>query len=1291
MKKNTKRKYQGIMKTCICVVLSLVLAVGMLPNGIYAEELEIPEVEVLEVESTETESAAPDTAYSVENIEINQGFSKHTKREGGEQTLIREFAANKDTAIMMKIPGSDGLTQEEARERANDFEIEVYPVVGGRESDDYELYDSLEDRGFNVIRIYDKDCNPEAGWYLEFIINKGFSKGVYNFRIINSEGEKVGEASGIKFYETKDLNILILPVKAKWGNDAAAPEPGVYSCKDGQFEYFGGEKRNWSQLRDTVREYLMDTYPTANVTVTEGKEINASKMDLITNNGMYNLWQEACKRQVKTRSGKDKYDLILAFVQYRQGEDGRIQGYTYRRPANIITYSDGDMLPTVGHEIAHCFEIGDDYKGGTYNPDVNLPPRGYYGDSWDFQTKITITEGDWQDPEMYKNSTSDKKKNDINTRATGTMIPLSLHPFSLSRDKIITWEGVDEDGGSKGTVFPTMCFMSSGFNGTDNYWNSSVNWDHLLKSLIKKDSKGNKKEDAQPETDSFSNVDVFMESQNDDMSSDDIISEDDIYYDDDYRFGESNMVEVSGRIQTVGETQTVTMDPMFSFEGDLEYIEPLEDEYEDSEEVYTFAALDENGNIIKSPVDGEHAAVEFYAGRVPCGYMDDSVDCTGDFVFDAEYPEGTADFAIMKGRLATATPGQSIWRASSDPLFAGAFDAAPVGSLESSEFNEETGEFRVKWNVEYPDVNRQLYSEVYYYPEGDDGDGYFVCCSDDQIWKDGEVSFLTEEYATDECPDGWTRNAYVLISVTNGINATDIYSDDNELTLGGNRSEIILSGSGIKKETIDGETIYSAVYTGKEITPQATVKALDPYKGNYVTLKKDVDYTVTYNDNVNKGIASVSVQGIGAWGGKNTHEFEISAKKIDGTPGSIPDMKYTADLDGAVAPYLMITDKNGNQLVYEDDFTVKYTVDGKTDEKLSELITADPAEKKEVTVTYCGTGNYTDTLKKTVKFNVLPTSSATVLLSQENTTITLKSDYFDYTGKPIKASIKMVTVNGTPLKTSDYSVVYTNNTAIGTARVTVIGKKNYAGSAYNTYEIKSKQVTSLSVKGLVNQTYTGKEIDVNTLPIEVKAGGITLKKGRDYTVSSVPGCNYKDVTTSQIKKDKKAPAVEIKLVELSDKELRKTKAADRPIVRWKTGTAESKKTVLKTFSIVAIKLNSQAVSAVQKSSDQSVNIVKSADGTKTIATLRSATKEEAKNNKKYSFVIEGSEDSLEKNAILTDALTLKTSDLELKPDTDYTTTVSKTANGKIGSITIKAVKNGICTGSRTIKFLYTKK
>ncbi|MBO4267294.1 MAG: hypothetical protein J5910_08935 [Lachnospiraceae bacterium] len=1288
MKKDMIRKHKGIIKAGICITLSFVLAGGMLPNGIYAKESEIPEVEV--VDAVDADSI-PDSAKAVEDIEINQGFSKHTKREGGKQTLIREFAANKDTAIMMKIPDSETLTQDEARERAKNYDIGIYPVFGGRESDDYVLYDSFDDFNFNVIKLYDEDCNPESGWYLEFIIYNGFNQGVYNFRITDSEGEKVGEASGIRFYETRDLNILIVPVKAYWGMAVAAPAPGAYSCKDGQFEYFGGEKRNWSQLRDTIKEYLMDTYPTANVNVTEGKEINASKMDLCTNDGRYDLWKAAKARQAKNRFGEDKYDLILAFVQFRQGDKGNIQGYTYRRPANIITYSDGDMLPTVGHEIAHCFEIGDDYYGGTYNPDVNLPPKGYKGDSWDFQSKITIDEGDWQDPEMYRDSTTDDKKSSINTKATGTMIPLSLHPFSLSRDKIITWEGVNEDGDSIGTVFPTMCFMSSGFAKTDNYWNSSVNWDHLLKSLIKKDKKGKYKEDDQLESDSLSNVDVFMESQNADMASDGIITEDDIYYDDDYRFGESNMVEVSGRIQTVDDKQTVTMDPMFSFEGDLEYIEPLEDEYKDSEEVYTFAALDEEGNIIKSPVDGEPAAVEFYAGRVPCGYMDESVDCTGDFVFDAEYPEGTADFAIMKGRIATATPGQSIWKASEDPLFAGAFEASPSGGLESSEYNEVTGEFRVKWNVEYPDVNKKLYSEVYYFPEGDDGDGYFVCCSDDQIWKDGDVSILTENYSTEECPGGWTRNAYVWIRVSNGINAVDIYSDDNELTLAGNRSEITLSGSGIKKETIDGVSIYSAVYTGKEITPQAAVKAYDPYKGDFVTLKKDVDYTVTYNDNVNTGIASVSVQGIGAWVGKNTQEFEISAKKIDGTPESIPDMKYTSDLDGTVCPYLMITDKSGSQLLFEDDFTVKYTVDGKTDEKLSALITADPAEKKEVTVTYCGTGNYTDTLKKTVKFNILPSGSATVVMSQENTTITLKADYYDYTGKPIKASVKAVTVNGTPLKSSDYSVIYTNNISIGTARVTVIGKKNYAGSAYKTYEIRAKQVTSLSVKGLVNQTYNGKEIDVNTLPIEVKAGGITLKKGRDYTVSAVEGCNYKNVTTSQIRKDKKAPAVAIKLVELSDQELRKTKAADRPIVRWKTGTAESKKTVSKTFQIVAIKLNSQAVSAVQKNSDKSANIVKSADGTSTIATLRSVTKEEAKNNKKYFFVIEGTADSLEKNAVLTEALALKTNDLDLKPGTDYITTVSSAGSGKIGSITIKAVKNGICTGSRTIKYLYTKK
>ena len=333
------------MKKFLCVVLSIVLSIGVLPYQAFAEEVVSEEVAVeavSEEEVSEAVSKAPSEVADLsgslaEHIEINQGFSKHTKREGGEQTYISEFAAGKTTAIMMKIPGSESMTKDLATDLAETYIIKVNAVVNGRESDDFELYDTLEDRSIKVIKAYDRDCNPESGWYLEFILDEGFSKGVYNFRITdNSDEEIIGESLGIRFYDTTDLSVLIVPVNAYWGKaipGQAAPRAGAYSCKDGQFTDFNGNKRNWSELRGTIETYLKDVYPTANVKVAEGKEIDAKKMDLCTNDGMRNLWRAACKRQVKTKNGKDKYDIILAFVQYRQGKDGRTQGYTYTRHA----------------------------------------------------------------------------------------------------------------------------------------------------------------------------------------------------------------------------------------------------------------------------------------------------------------------------------------------------------------------------------------------------------------------------------------------------------------------------------------------------------------------------------------------------------------------------------------------------------------------------------------------------------------------------------------------------------------------------------------------------------------------------------------------------------------------------------------------------------------------------------------------------------------------------------------------------------------------------------------------
>lgn len=1321
-----------MMKRLLCMILTLTMIAGGMHYEVFAESLlqdnEADTGYELHVEeSSQTDAAktlieemsgadltgdltedtlaaeaedtpAADTASEkVEAVEINQGFSLHTKREGGQETLIRDFVALKKTAIIMKIPGSESYTQEDAEDEASDYTLEVRAVSGGRESDDCELCDTLDNLEVTVTRLYDSDCNPESGWYLSLNINEGFSKGVYNFRIKDENDTVIGENLGISFYDTRNLNILILPAKAYWGRQTAAgaPKKGAYSCKDGQFRDVNDELRDWKDLKGAISDYLKDVYPVVDVNITEGKELDASDCDLCTKEGRYYLWDAACKRQTKSK-GKDKYDLILAFVRYRQGENGTTQGYTYNRPANIITYTDGDMLPTIAHEIAHCYDIGDEYDGGTYNPEVNLPPYGYEGTSWDGKYEIKIKSGDyWKDPRMYVRTSTDPKKNKVNVDATGTMVPLSLHPYSLSRETALRWEGIDANGKVTGEyIYPTMSFMGSGFDKAMNYWNTSVNWDHLLKSLVIKGKKNpNGVSQAAPEE--YSNADVYEESLIADGvdGEDDIIDEDDLYYGDEYRFGGSRMVEVYGWIVKDGDNLKVEMDPMFSFDGDLEYIEPLEDINKGSEDIYTFAALDKDGKVIVSPVDGEYAVKEFNAGFY-CLTLKTMLD-EANFNFDAEYPEGTADFAIIKGELNEdgTYDGQVIWKASEDENFAGDFSKKPDGYLNYADVNDTTA--TLEWDVYYPESSEEpydykdkdLYTEVYYFPEGDDGAGYYVACSDDEDWEEGYISFDTGDYDAQ-----WTRDAYVWVKVTNGINSTDIYSDDNEINL--SRSTIELAGSGIKAVKNADMTVYTAGYTGSEIRPQTTVKAYDPFTGRYVSLKRDVDYTVSYEDNTDAGFGTVIIRGIGDYTGRNTQVFEITGKKLEGVPADIPDMKYTEGLDEALVPYLIVTDKAGRQLIFDEEFTVEYTVGDKTDESLSKLITP-PDKKIAVTVTYKGLGNYTDELKETVQFNVLPKDAPDVYqLSNENTEITLKFDSAEYTGKPVKPAVSSVVFKSGDeqirLKSSEYKVVYSNNVSLGTARVTVIGKNTCVGSAYKTYEIKAKQVTSVSITGLKNRPYTGNETDIDSLPITVKAGGLTLKKGRDYTVEAAG--NWVDITTKQIKKAGQAPTVIVKLVDLPEAKKAGTKPANRPIVRWADKVSDSKKTVKKSFAIVPIALKADAVTVLTKSNEVSQNKVKSPDGTKEIGTIRRASKDElAKGKKKYAFVITGEDDALVKNAVITDAIVVKTLERELAAGEDYTVSVSAAKKDKIGTITLKAVKNGICTGSKKINFLYTKK
>ena len=74
------------------------------------------------------------------------------------------------------------------------------------------------------------------------------------------------------------------------------------------------------------------------------------------------------------------------------------------------------------------------------------------------------------------------------------------------------------------------------------------------------------------------------------------------------------------------------------------------------------------------------------------------------------------------------------------------------------------------------------------------------------------------------------------------------------------------------------ETKYSNYgYTGKEIKPLIKV-----YTVNGTRLKEGVNYTVSYSDNVNVGIATITVTGIGQYFGTENYTFRIRPKILTG-------------------------------------------------------------------------------------------------------------------------------------------------------------------------------------------------------------------------------------------------------------------------------------------------------------------------------------------------------------------------------------------------------------------------
>lgn len=252
-------------------------------------------------------------------------------------------------------------------------------------------------------------------------------------------------------------------------------------------------------------------------------------------------------------------------------------------------------------------------------------------------------------------------------------------------------------------------------------------------------------------------------------------------------------------------------------------------------------------------------------------------------------------------------------------------------------------------------------------------------------------------------------------------------------------------------------------YNGTALTPEVTVT------DGEVVLKKDVDYTVKYSDNVNAGTAQVIVEGKGNYKGTKRTSFIIQAKAID-------EVKI---LDVADCVY------NGKE--WKPDVVVK---DGSTILKQSteyRVTYENNVNAGSGTIMITGTGNYKG--EKEISFTILAKNMQEVSDIQVDDQI--------YTGEALTPEVVVKDGKKVLEKDTDYSVEYLNNTEVGEATAVVSGIGNYTGTKSVMFHI-GKDLEDVSVGKIENQTYTGKAL---TPDVILKDKDIFLKKDVDYTVS----------------------------------------------------------------------------------------------------------------------------------------------------------------------------------------------
>ena len=240
------------------------------------------------------------------------------------------------------------------------------------------------------------------------------------------------------------------------------------------------------------------------------------------------------------------------------------------------------------------------------------------------------------------------------------------------------------------------------------------------------------------------------------------------------------------------------------------------------------------------------------------------------------------------------------------------------------------------------------------------------------------------------------------------------------------------------------------VYKDAEYKPVVTIK------DNAKTLVENTDYTVSYSNNINAGMATITIKGINNYTGTRTINFIITQRAVTIKPKDASKVYDTLPLTSNVA------EVTAGDLVTGHTATITTTGSitevGSITNTISTLIIKN-ASGTDVTENYDiteGVGTLTVTAAYNVDFD-----------------ITLDNNTFVYDGTEKEPGVT-IKVDGVTLEEGkDYDVSYKNNIKAGTATVTIKGKGNYEGSSSTkdfTITVRLLEITAGSASKVYNGT-----------------------------------------------------------------------------------------------------------------------------------------------------------------------------------------------------------------------------